>query len=89
MCWEEWIIPIKLAAAVPQHDLDRRRLAAEQIQDRLQFILKTVTDKKEHIPPVPKELTGTTTFYHEIKVVSEAKNTMAQAVKGMSSAKII
>ena len=62
---------------------------AEQLQERMQFILKTVTDKKEHIPPVPKELTGTTTFYHEIKVVKEAKNTMAQAVKGMSSAKII
>jgi hypothetical protein len=89
VCWEEWIIPIMVVPAVPQRDLDRRRLVAEQLQERMQFILKTVTDKKEHIPPVPKELTGTTTFYHEIKVVKEAKNTMAQAVKGMSSAKII
>jgi len=86
-------------------------MAADLIQDRIQFIVKTVTDKKvsvvrvrvrvmvrvktvtdkkvsvlfdsetddalrclfsticviqEHIPPVPKELTGTTTFYHEV-----------------------
>ena len=110
VCWEEWIVPIRLVGPANSGEAAaRRRLCAEQIQERMQFVLKTVTEKKEHIPPVPKELTGTTTFYHEIKIpnpnwmtgtttfyheikiVSEktTSSSMHQAVKGMSSAKLI
>lgn len=90
VCWEEWILPIRIVAAVPEDAAVRRAVLAEHIQERIQFIVKTVTDKKEHIPPVPKELTGTTTFYHEILVIRDsAANSTLQALKGMSSAKLI
>jgi hypothetical protein len=32
---------------------------------------------KEHIPPVPKELTGTTTFYHEVPDVRDKPATIS------------
>merc|ERR1711977_733977 len=90
VCWEEWILPIRLLGATPARTQWHRDELSLQIQDRLQFIIKTVTDKKEHIPPVPKELTGTATFYHEIKVLGEkASSATLQAFKGMSSAKLI
>jgi len=89
VCWEEWILPMRLVA-VGQNDGRRRAELADQIHERIQYVVKTVTDKKDHIPPVPKELTGTTTFYHEIKVISDnASNATLQAFKGMSSAKLI
>jgi len=89
VCWEEWILPMRLVA-LGQNDGRRRAELADQIHERIQYVVKTVTDKKDHIPPVPKELTGTTTFYHEIKVISDnASNATLQAFKGMSSAKLI
>lgn len=87
VCWEEWILPVRVVVEGPPV---AQQEISEQIYSRLQFIVKTVTDKKEHIPPVPKELTGTTTFYHEIKVMDEkASSATLQAFKGMAGAKLI
>lgn len=87
-CWEEWVLGVRV---ISSEDAARRRPElADQYRDRVNDITQTVTNKMDHIPPVPKELTGTTTFYHEIKVLGEKASSAAlQAFKGMSGAKLI
>eukprot|EP00657_Telonema_sp_P-1_P010269 TRINITY_DN4617_c0_g1_i2.p1 TRINITY_DN4617_c0_g1~~TRINITY_DN4617_c0_g1_i2.p1 ORF type:complete len:201 (-),score=43.25 TRINITY_DN4617_c0_g1_i2:182-784(-) len=92
VCWEEWVIQLRVVSpnpnAAPGEDYEVNTLGAD-LRECIQTISAYVNQKKDHIPPVPKELTGLQSFYHEVKVVQESSSGAFSAIQGISGAKLI
>jgi len=97
VCWEEWMVQMRLVAQQSSNAAPAEADAppAENplgaaLADAIQYITAAVNQKKEHIPPVPKELTGLQSFYHEVKVVPETSGSnLSTFVQEVAGAKLI
>jgi hypothetical protein len=96
VCWEEWVVNLRISqhrqrsgAAGENAEADDGVIAS-QLSSCIMNILTAVNTKKDHIPPVPKELTGLQSFYHEVVVVHEASSSSTfSAIQGIAGAKLI
>eukprot|EP00656_Telonema_subtile_P046635 TRINITY_DN5312_c0_g1_i2.p1 TRINITY_DN5312_c0_g1~~TRINITY_DN5312_c0_g1_i2.p1 ORF type:complete len:201 (+),score=39.89 TRINITY_DN5312_c0_g1_i2:186-788(+) len=92
VCWEEWVIQLRLrdpAAAAAGEDQEFVNPLGRDLAECIQTIVSAVNQKRDHIPPVPKELTGLQSFYHEVKVVQESSSSTFSAIHGIGGAKLI
>jgi len=95
VCWEEWVVNLRISqhrhpSGAAGENAEDNGVIASQLSSCIMNILTAVNTKKDHIPPVPKELTGLQSFYHEVVVVHEASSSSTfSAIQGIAGAKLI